>query len=390
MRKQVLFVFGLVTTALVVLGLVILSSAGQRYGVRLYGNEGVNEYIFLRGQLKYVAFALIVAAFFAWFDYRNWRNYPFLTIAAYFSIVILLVLVLFTDPIKGSRRWLDLKYFNFQPGEMAKIFTVIAVAVWLDRSSWRVGLWKNGFLWPIGIIGLFAGLVIAEPDFGSCMVIGLAGLLMMILGGVQAIQIALIFFGGLAGFIGYLIHNPNRMARLAAWFGMSDIDIGAKISEGAAEQADYQVNQALIAFKNGGYFGVGLNQSMQKYHYLPEAHTDFIFAIGAEELGMVFSIPVFLLFVLFFAIALYIARKSCDKFGRSLAYGMAFLVFFQAMFNMGVVCKAFPTKGMALPFFSYGGTNMLSSAIAVGTILSVGIQSLKEKRRALLRKVILR
>ncbi len=390
MRKQVLFIFGLVTTALVVLGLVILSSAGQRYGVRLYGNEGVNEYIFLRGQLKYVGIALVVATLFAWFDYRNWRNYPFLTIAAYISILILLVLVLFTDPIKGSRRWLDLKFFNFQPGEMAKIFTVIAVAAWLDRSSWRVGLWKNGFWCPIMIIGLFAGLVIAEPDFGSFMVIGLAGLLMMVLGGVQMIQIFIIFLIGFIGFVGYLIHNPNRMARLAAWLGVSDLNVGAKISEGAAEQADYQVNQALIAFKNGGYFGVGLNQSMQKYHYLPEAHTDFIFAIGAEELGMVFTIPVFLLFVLFFILALYIARKSCDKFGRSLAYGMAFLIFFQAMFNMGVVCKAFPTKGMALPFFSYGGTNMLSSAIAVGTILSVGIQSLKEKRRALLRKVVLR
>ncbi|MBO5642618.1 MAG: FtsW/RodA/SpoVE family cell cycle protein [Kiritimatiellae bacterium] len=385
-----LFIFGLVTTALVVLGLVILSSAGQRYGVRLYGNEGVNEYIFLRGQLKYVGIALVVATLFACFDYRNWRNYPFLTIAAYISILILLVLVLFTDPIKGSRRWLDLKFFNFQPGEMAKIFTVIAVAAWLDRSSWRVGLWKNGFWCPIMIIGLFAGLVIAEPDFGSFMVIGLAGLLMMVLGGVQMIQIFIIFLIGFIGFVGYLIHNPNRMARLAAWLGVSDLNVGAKISEGAAEQADYQVNQALIAFKNGGYFGVGLNQSMQKYHYLPEAHTDFIFAIGAEELGMVFTIPVFLLFVLFFILALYIARKSCDKFGRSLAYGMAFLIFFQAMFNMGVVCKAFPTKGMALPFFSYGGTNMLSSAIAVGTILSVGIQSLKEKRRALLRKVVLR
>ena len=128
---------------------------------------------------------------------------------------------------------------------------------------------------------------------------------------------------------------------------------------------------------------------MQKQLYLPEAHTDFVFAIGAEELGLPFSISVLLLFILFFAIAVYIARKA-DRFGRFLVVGMAFIIFFQAMFNIGVVCKALPTKGMALPFFSYGGTNLLSSFFAVGTILSVGIRTFRDKQHQLARKVLMR
>ena len=126
---------------------------------------------------------------------------------------------------------------------------------------------------------------------------------------------------------------------------------------------------------------------MQKHYYLPEHHTDFIFAIGAEELGLVFSVSVILLFIAFFAFAVYIAARSSDRFGRYIVMGMAFIVFFQAMFNIGVVSGALPTKGMALPFFSYGGTNLMSAFFAVGTILSVGIHSYKDRKREVLRAV---
>ena len=129
---------------------------------------------------------------------------------------------------------------------------------------------------------------------------------------------------------------------------------------------------------------------MQKHHYLPEAHTDFIFAVGAEELGIVFTVAVIFLFAAFFALSVHIARKSSDRFGRLLVMGMSFIVFFQAMFNLGVVCEAFPTKGMALPFFSYGGTNLLSAFFAVGTILSVGIHSGADRKKHLPRKVLSR
>jgi len=124
---------------------------------------------------------------------------------------------------------------------------------------------------------------------------------------------------------------------------------------------------------------------MQKHYYLPENHTDFIFAIGAEELGLFFSLSVILLFLAFFGFAVYIAAKASDRFGRYLVMGMAFIIFFQAMFNIGVVSGALPTKGMALPFFSYGGTNLISAFFAVGTILSVGIHSYRDRKREAIR-----
>ena len=168
------------------------------------------------------------------------------------------------------------------------------------------------------------------------------------------------------------------------------IDVGAEVMDAAASRAAYQAHQALVAIMNGGIWGVGLGESMQKNYYLPENHTDFIFAIGAEELGIVFSVGTLLLFLAFFLLSVYIARSASDRFGRFLALGMAFIIFFQAIFNIGVVCEALPTKGMALPFFSYGGTNMLASFFAVGTILSVGIHSYRDRKREKLRKMLVR
>ena len=194
---------------------------------------------------------------------------------------------------------------------------------------------------------------------------------------------------GLAVVVYRVLTNANRMARIAAFFGIK-LDVGAEVMDAAATRAAYQANMALAAIGNGGIWGVGLGESMQKQLYLPEAHTDFVFAVGAEELGLPFSIGVLLLFSAFFALSVYIARKAGDRFGRFLVIGMAFIIFFQAMFNLGVVCKALPTKGMALPFFSYGGTNLLSSFFAVGTILSVGIHTYRDRQHQLVRKVLSR
>ena len=192
------------------------------------------------------------------------------------------------------------------------------------------------------------------------------------------------------GVVAYkVLTNANRMARIAAFFGIK-LNLGAEVVDAAAKRAAYQADMALAAIGNGGIWGVGLGESMQKQLYLPEAHTDFVFAVGAEELGLIFSIGVLLLFAAFFAISVYIARRAYDRFGRFLVVGMAFIIFFQAMFNLGVVCKALPTKGMALPFFSYGGTNLLCTFFAVGTILSVGIHSYRDRQRQLTRKVLTR
>lgn len=348
-----------------------------------------DAYFFIKRQFLYLVAGIVLVVAVSLFDYHKWRDYEFLTWAFFVVILVLLAAVFCFPAVNGSHRWIKAGPLRLQPSEFAKALTVIFLAVWLDKSGWRVELFRRGALLPAFFVGVIAAPVLLEPDFGSVMVIGAVGFLMMLVSGTRILH--MLPFAGLGvAVVAYkVLTNANRMARLAAFFGVK-IDIGAEVVDAAAERASYQVNQALAAIGNSGVWGVGLGESMQKHLYLPEAHTDFVFAIGAEELGIVYSVSVVLLFVAFFAISIYIARKAVDRFGRFLVVGMAFIIFFQAMFNIGVVCKALPTKGMALPFFSYGGTNLLSSFFAVGTILSVGIHSYREKKHALMRKVLMR
>ena len=387
MRKSALFAFGLVVATIVALGLVVLSSASEANGVRLHHDA----HFFMKRQFLYLGAGVVLAAITALFDYRKWSDVQFLTWVFYIVVFIMLLAVFppLGRKINGSYRWIDLGLFNLQPSEFAKLAVVIMVSVWLDRAGWRVELFMRGALWPAILIGVLALPVMAEPDFGSTMVIGLVGFTVMLVAGVRILHmLPFAAIGGIA--LAYKVAtNANRMARIAAFFGIK-IDVGATVVDEAAKRAAYQAHQALVAIGNGGLWGVGLNQSMQKHYYLPEAHTDFIFAIGAEELGLMFSVGTLLLFIAFFALSVYVARNAADRLGRYLVMGMSFIIFFQAMFNIGVVCEALPTKGMALPFFSYGGTNMMSAFFAVGTILSVGIHSCRERGRASVSKVLMR
>ena len=385
MRKSALFWFGLVVTALVTLGLVILSSASEANAMRLHNDA----YFFIKRQFMYLGAGVVLAVLVSLFDYHKWRDWEFLTWAFFVVVMVLLAAVFQFRAINGSHRWIAVGPVRIQPSELAKMLTVILLAVWLDKASWRVELFMRGAFWPAILIGIIALPVLLEPDFGSVMVIGAVGFLMMFVSGTRILHMLPFVLGGVGVVVFKVMTNANRMARIAAFFGVK-INVGAEVVDAAAKRASYQVEQALAAIGNSDIWGAGLGESMQKHLYLPEAHTDFVFAVGAEELGIVFSMSVVLLFVAFFALSIYIARKSSDRFGRFLVIGMAFIIFFQAMFNVGVVCKALPTKGMALPFFSYGGTNLLSAFFAVGTILSVGIHSYCDKKRALLRKVVMR
>ena len=368
MRKSALFWFGLVVTALVALGLVVLSSASEANAMRLHGDA----YFFIKRQFAYLAIGIVLAVTVAMFDYHKWRDTEVLTWLFFAVIMVLLVAVFKFPAINGSHRWISVGPLRLQPSEFAKLLTVILLAVWLDKSSWKVELFMRGAFGPAALVGVIARPVLFEPDFGSVMVIGAVGFLLMFVGGTRLLHMAPFLICGAGVVVFKIMNNKNRMERLFD------------------ESKQYQVKMALAAIGNSDIWGAGLGESMQKHLYLPEAHTDFVFAVGAEELGIVFSVSVVLLYLAFFALSVYIARKAQDRFGRFLVVGMAFIVFFQAMFNIGVVCKAFPTKGMALPFFSYGGTNMMSAFFAVGTILSVGIHSYREKKHALMRKVFAR
>ena len=367
MRKAALIWFGFVVTCLVALGLVVLFTASQANAVRLHDDA----YYFIRRQFEYLAVGLVVATCVALFDYRKWRDYPVLVWLFFVVVMALLCAVFGFKAVNGSHRWIALGPIRVQPSELAKMMTVVLLSVWFDRSGQRVEEFWRGALWPGVFIVVISIPVLLEPDFGSTMVIGFVGGLLMLVAGTKLRYLLPFGFAGGVVVAFRVLTNANRIARLFD------------------ESKQYQVNMALAAIGNSNVWGAGLGESMQKHLYLPEAHTDFVFAVGAEELGIVFSLAVVLLFLAFFLLSVYIACKATDRFGRYLVVGMAFIVFFQAMFNIGVVCKALPTKGMALPFFSYGGTNLLSAFFAVGTILSVGIHSYRMRKHSIMRKVFL-
>lgn len=386
MRKSALFLLGLVVAILVVLGLVVLSSASEVNSLKYFGRP----HAFMVRQFGYLGVGLLVVTGSALFDYHKWRDHWGLTVLLYLAVFAMLWAVFMFPEVKGSHRWIVAGPIRIQPGEFAKLAIVIALSVWLDKIAWNVEKFRYGAFASAAVIGVLALPVVLEPDFGSTVVLCAVGCMLMFIAGTKIRHFFPLVIIGLISIAVLLSQNKNRMRRLAGFFGENSTEAVAagSVSVANMDSSAYQAYQARVAIQNGHFLGLGLGESMQKHYYLPEAHTDFIFAVGAEELGIGFSITVILLFLAFFVLSVYIAHKAADRLGRYLVMGMTFLIFCQAMVNLGVVCGALPTKGMALPFFSYGGTNLVSAFFAVGTILSVGIHSRVDKKKHLPHRVV--
>ena len=386
--KQARVVLGLSVLALVAIGFVVLSSAGGPVGLRT--PPAFDQYHFVKLQAKWLALSLPLLLAAMYFDYRNWREHPWLTVAMFAAVAVAMCAVFGFRPVNGSRRWLMFGPVRIQPSEFAKIAVVIALSVFMDKAGWRIELFWKGAVRALAIVSVPMVLAVLEPDFGSTMVIGLTGGVLMVISGMRVLHMLAIGAAGAVGVLPLLLSNANRMRRIAAW-----LPDGAKalmsrtcpwlgdltVSTEDAQEANYQLDQALIAIRNGGEAGVGFGNSMQKQMYLPENHTDFIFAIGAEEWGLGFSLLLLALFVTVFVCGVVISVKACDRLGRLMAFGVAFLIFFQALFNMGVVTGMLPTKGLALPFISYGGTNLMSAFISIGILMGVSRQGDLQRER---------
>ena len=386
--KQARVVLGLSVLALVAIGFVVLSSAGGPVGLRT--PPSFDQYHFVKQQAKWLVLSLPLFFGAMFFDYRNWRKYPWLTVAMYVAVIVALCAVFGFRPVNGSRRWLMFGPIRLQPSEFAKIAVVIAISVFLDKLGWRIELFWKGAVKALAILALPMALAVAEPDFGSTMVLGLTGGVLMFVAGMRFRHIGIVAASGVMGIGPLLISNANRMRRIAAWLpdGLNKLlstwcpwlgDLTVSTEE--AQEANYQLDQALIAIRNGGETGVGFGNSMQKQMYLPENHTDFIFAIGAEEWGIVFSLLILMLFVTIFVCGMIISANSCDRLGKFIAFGVTFLIFTQAMINISVVTGLLPTKGLALPFISYGGTNLMSALISIGMLINVSRQSDLQRQR---------
>ena len=375
--RGTLNLLGISVLSLLAIGFVVLASACEANGIRLHGNA----YHFVVHQAIWLFAVAVPAMLVAMFvDYHIWRRHVWLTVALYVVICLLLGAALGFRAINGSHRWIILGPIRLQPSELAKMTVIIATGVFLDRAGWRIELFRKGALPAVCIIGLLTAFTVLEPDFGSTMVIGLTGFILLFVAGMKVTHILALGGVGALGVLGIIATNANRMRRIVAWLPnemaakvTALLNLPVAVHEGPQAEA-HQLNMALAAIRRGGLTGVGFNKSIMKQAYLPEAHTDFIFPIGAEEWGLAFSIVLLTLFVIFFVCGVRIALRAPDRLGRYFAFGATFLIFFQALFNIGVVTGCLPTKGLALPFVSYGGTNLVTALLAVGLLFNVGRQ----------------
>jgi cell division protein FtsW len=348
-RLPVVFL-GLSVLFLNALGLIMLMSIGRAQG------SGVGGY-FIR-QCLWMGIAL--AAFFGALlvDYEDRKR-----LAIGGAAISLLVLVLVLVPgigkmINGARRWIDLGPLNMQVSDVAKVgFLLCMSAYYAARQRERSTFWA-GFFIPMSIVALFAGLIFLQPDFGTAFLFAVVGGLMMFLGGVNLkFLIPTGLFG--AGLFSFAIsQDPVRLQRI-----LSFLDVEGNRLGGA-----YQLWQGIVGFGVGGLTGVGLGNGRQQFSFLPEAHTDFIFPIIGEELGLLFTLAVAVAFLLFFLVTWQQLQRAPALYSFLLVAGALFFITLQAMINMGVSTGVLPTKGMSLPFISYGGSNLVVTYFLFGII----------------------
>ena len=329
------------------LGLTILFSASAWF------KQG--PYYYLNKQVVGVVAAAVLCFVVSRINLDYARRYAW-WIAGALGVLLFLVLIPHIGiEVKGSRRWLGIGALRLQVSEFAKLGLVFCLAHYLALNQTRIGEFKRGYAIPLGITFGFAGLVVLEPDFGTAALMIAVGLVMLFLAGARWRYIlpTIAFVG--AAFSLLVIFTPNRLRRMMEFL---------------SEEKSYQLRQALAAFAAGGTDGSGLGQGRQQLSYLPEAHTDFIFSVVGEELGLICTLGVVAVFTVIFIAGLSHLRRAPNMFQFLLVLGCVLLICVQAIVNLGVVTGVFPTKGMSLPFISAGLSNLLLMGMLVGVILN--------------------
>lgn len=360
----------LAAVALLLIGWVMVTSASSEVASSLTGNPW---YFSLRhGIFLLLALAAGAVAFripLAW-----WKvNGPLLLLV---GLVLLLLVLLVGREVNGSRRWLSVPGlpFNVQASEVAKFCLIVYLAGYLDRFLPEVRRQWGAFLRPLVVMAVIAGLLILEPDYGAVVVMTGAVMGMLLMAGAPwgrflVLLLLVVALGALAA-----VAEPYRMARLTSF------------ADPWADQfaSGYQLTQALIAFGRGQWLGMGLGNSVQKLFYLPEAHTDFVFAVLAEELGLLGAIAVVGLFALLIWRAMAVGRRAelaGLAFGAYLGYGFALVIGAQAFINIAVSTGMLPTKGLTLPLLSYGGSSLVVSCVMIALLLRADVETRLSRRR---------
>ncbi len=363
MHRKSAYILFLAVLGMLVIGIVMLFSTSA-FARDSHGDV----YFFIRRQAIWLGIGLAVCTVTALIDYHFWQRTWWLWFGLAFIALALCFVPHLGMRINGSHRWVGLGQFGFQPSEIAKIAAVFFLAAWFSRYEKATSSLLRGFVLPLAIVTLLLALILTEVDLGTTVLLGATAFVVMFVAGVNPMLLSVVSLAGVGGILFLATQMSERMGRLAAFLDPQRFK----------QDAGLQQMQALIAWGSGGMEGLGLGNGRQKMLYLPYAHTDFIFPIIGEELGLRVSLLVVFLFVVIIVCGMMIALHAKDRFGLLLGCGVVSLLALQAAVNIGVTTSLLPNKGLPLPFISYGGSNLAASLFGIGLLLNIYRQGILE------------
>jgi cell division protein FtsW len=368
MQRNVAYLLLIIMLGLIALGLVMLSSTSAVLAPQGQDMNGV--YSNLRKQFVWLVIGGIVCVFLSRYDYQKMLRLAPWAVGLACVLLALCLIPHIGVKINGSPRWLRLAGWTYQPSEFAKLALILFLSWWMGKNQRHVGEFMKGFFWPILGVAPILLLMIIQQDYGTTAIMGVILVTMMFCAGGRLFYLAPASILGLAGIVVISLFKAERHARWMAFLH------SGPTTDPAILQKIYQQKQALIALGSGGLWGLGLGNSRQKMYWLPEVNTDFVFPIIGEELGMWVTLAVVLAFLVLVLCSGWITIHAPDPAGVLLGTGLTLMIALQALMNLAVVTSLMPTKGIPLPFISYGGSNLLTCLAAVGILFNMHRQGI--------------
>ena len=351
---------------LVGIGVVMVYSASSALALKKFGNE----YFFLKKQAVFALIGFLALLICRYFPYRIFRSLTYPMVVLALGLLLAIQLSAWGVSAGGSARWLRFNEISFQPSEFARFSLIIFLGYSMSKKGDRLKDLYVGFLPHILVLGAFMTLIILQPDFGSVVILGVITWFMLFVGGARIFHLLASLMVLVPFLYFYMIHAEYRLKRI-----MSFLDPWQYSTD-----EGYQIIHSLMAFGSGGIWGAGVGNGFQKLFYLPEPHTDFIFSVIGEELGLLGVLAILGLYGIILWRGISIARNSGDEFGTFLAFGMTLALGLQVCTNMGVTLGLLPTKGLTLPFLSYGGTSLLINMASIGILMNIYASGFKKPK----------
>lgn len=362
--KRIVYSIFFMTLFLISLGVVMVYSTSAILAQEKFG-DGT---FFLKKELLWLCFGIIALYIAYRVPYPVWVKISPLMLLASIGFLFLVMIPGVGHQVGGARRWLKFGGFGFQPSEFAKYAMIVFLARWISNHQDQIKSFTKGFLPPILVLGFTVGIILIQPDLGTAVGLGTVGLVLLFVGGVRIRYLIALLITSIPVLYFFVAGVAYRRARILAFLDPWKDPKGV----------GFQIIQSFIALGSGGLTGVGLGESRQKLFYLPEAHTDFIFSIIGEELGFIGALIVCLAFFALFYMCFRVASKMNDLTGHLIGLGIATLLTLQTVVNIGVVTGTLPTKGLPLPFISFGGSSLVFSMAGIGIVMNLARSLSKE------------